>query len=279
MQILREGASLDDFLGKVAEAPERILMLDYDGTLSPHRVERDEAVPFPGIRELLEELHAVPACRTVIVSGRTIADLKPLLGMGDSFEMWGCHGWERMEAGGAYMAPDLPPDVSAALKMAATALRDAGYGERLETKPAGVAMHTRGIPAGGQAKLERETLLLWKPIAKAAGLRIQGFNGGLEMRPKGMDKGTVVDAILIEAHQDAAAAYLGDDLTDEDAFRAIDGRGLGVLVSSQARETAAAVRIEPPDELLLFLRRWCMALASRRTPSQSDENGSACGGT
>ncbi len=279
MQILREGVSLDGFLRKVAEAPERILMLDYDGTLSPHRVERDEAVPYPGVREILEELHAGAQCRTVIVSGRTIADLKPLLGMGDSFEIWGCHGWERMNSGGAYEAPDLPPEISAALKKAAAVLRDAGYEERLETKPAGVAMHTRGIPAGGQAKLERETLLLWKPIAEAAGLRIHGFNGGLEMRPKGMDKGTVVDAILDEAHQDAAAAYLGDDLTDEDAFRAIDGRGLGVLVSSQARDTAAAVRIEPPDELLLFLRRWCVALDSRRAPSRSGEDGSVRGGT
>ncbi len=279
MQILREGLSLDGFLREATEAPERILMLDYDGTLSPHRVERNEAVPYPGVRELLEELHAGAQCRTVIVSGRTIADLKPLLGMGDSFEIWGCHGWERMNSGGAYETPDLPPGVPAALKKAAAALRDAGHGDRIETKAAGVAMHTRGIPPGEQAKLERETLLLWKPIAEAAGLHIHEFNGGLEMRPEGMDKGTVVDAILGEAHQDAAVAYLGDDLTDEDAFRAIDGRGLAVLVSSQARETAAAVRIEPPDELLLFLRRWCLALESHRAPSRSGEDGSACGGT
>ena len=51
-------------------------------------------------------------------------------------------------------------------------------------------------------------------------------------------------------------AYLGDDLTDEDAFKAVEGRGLGILVRKQWRSTAAAAWLKPPEELIRFLERW-----------------------
>lgn len=54
----------------------------------------------------------------------------------------------------------------------------------------------------------------------------------------------------------AAIAYLGDDLTDEDAFQALDTRGLRVLVRDALRPTAADIWLQPPDELLDFLRSW-----------------------
>jgi trehalose-phosphatase len=61
---------------------------------------------------------------------------------------------------------------------------------------------------------------------------------------------------LSEVSEDSVAAYLGDDVTDEDAFRAIKGRGLSVLVRPEHRETEADVWIRPPDELLEFIGRW-----------------------
>ena len=57
-------------------------------------------------------------------------------------------------------------------------------------------------------------------------------------------------------NQAAVAAYLGDDLTDEDAFKAIKGKGIGVLVREEPRKTAADIWIKPPDELLSFLSNW-----------------------
>lgn len=256
MKILRAGVDVEQFLERAARAPERVLMLDYDGTLSPHRLQRHEAVPYPGIRTILDEILAGAACRTVIVSGRTIADLKPLLGMQERLEIWGCHGWERMQPGGEYTAPDLPAEASSGLRQAAAWARGAGYAERLEVKAAGAAMHMRGLSRLEREALERQTLSAWRPTAEAAGLLIHAFNGGLELRPPGMNKGLAVSTILSESHSLAAVAYLGDDLTDEDAFRAVDARGLGILVSARPRRTAAAVWIEPPLELLWFLRRW-----------------------
>jgi trehalose 6-phosphate phosphatase len=61
---------------------------------------------------------------------------------------------------------------------------------------------------------------------------------------------------------DTAVAYLGDDRTDEDAFMALRGRGLAVLVRPDLRATAAEVWIRPPDELLLFLQRWEQSTSS-----------------
>jgi len=56
--------------------------------------------------------------------------------------------------------------------------------------------------------------------------------------------------------RETAAAYLGDDTTDEDAFKAIRGRGIGVLVRPQFHATAADFWLKPPEELLEFLERW-----------------------
>ncbi|MGH9571319.1 MAG: hypothetical protein ACRD4F_16865, partial [Candidatus Angelobacter sp.] len=58
---------------------------------------------------------------------------------------------------------------------------------------------------------------------------------------------------------DVAAAYLGDDLTDEDAFQAINGRGLSVLVRPAWRSTTAQAWLRPPGELIQFLNDWIHA--------------------
>jgi trehalose-6-phosphatase len=64
-------------------------------------------------------------------------------------------------------------------------------------------------------------------------------------------------------------AFLGDDLTDEDGFLAIRGRGLGILVRKTFRPTAAEVHLHPPRELLEFLDQWCR-YAPRRLVSREE---------
>ena len=96
----------------------------------------------------------------------------------------------------------------------------------------------------------------WSPIAKQASLELHSFDGGIELRVPGRDKGYAVKTIISKLDRDVVAAYLGDDLTDEDAFNAIKGVGLGVLVRPDYRPTSASIWLKPPDELLDFLRRW-----------------------
>jgi trehalose-phosphatase len=82
------------------------------------------------------------------------------------------------------------------------------------------------------------------------------FNGGIEIRGTGCTKATAVTRILRDESPHTPAAYLGDDRTDEDAFRALADRGLCVLVGNEPRLSAAHFWLRPPDELLAFLDRW-----------------------
>jgi trehalose-phosphatase len=254
MQILTKGTDLTAFLESLECSEERLLMLDYDGTLSPYHIERDKAVPYAGIREILAEVLSAADCRTVIVSGRSINDLLSLLGIESGIEIWGCHGWERISPTGDYTGPDLDDDQKAALGEAAESATSEGLGERLEVKTACVAIHWRGLGEIETAELVRTIGRKWQVIAEKTKMELHEFNGGMEMRPGGMDKGMVVNRLLSESG--GPAAYLGDDLTDEDAFRAISGRGIGILVGPELRETAADVWLAPPEELIWFLERW-----------------------
>jgi len=93
----------------------------------------------------------------------------------------------------------------------------------------------------------------WVGPARAVGLETITFDGGLELRPLGCDKGTAVERVFQEMGNRTAMAYLGDDLSDEDAFRALKGRGLSVLVRHESRPTLADAWIRPPRQLLAFL--------------------------
>jgi trehalose-phosphatase len=78
----------------------------------------------------------------------------------------------------------------------------------------------------------------------------------------GRNKGGAVEAILAEAETNCPVAFLGDDLSDEAAFRAVNhvgSRGLSVLVRREQRESAAQIWLRPPAELKAFLARWIEA--------------------
>ena len=252
-----------DFLDTLAAAPARALLLDYDGTLAPFRVERDRATPYEGVREALRRIIDRGRTRVVVISGRTLDELRPLLGVEPPPELWGTHGWERLEPGGAPSLRTLPLPATAALADAARAVDTPELAERIEVKPAAVAVHVRGLPDGDAARVLARARAAWEPLAAGAALVVHAFDGGLELRVSGWDKGDAVRSVLDGQPHGTAVAYLGDDTTDEDAFRALatlgEGgrvRGIGVLVRAKPRPSAAQARITPPDELLAFLDRW-----------------------
>src|SRR5215472_16009868 len=98
MEILQPGFDLDRFFAGLGRARKRELLLDYDGTLAPFRVARDQATPYPGVREILGAMQRSGHTRLVVISGRAIADLEPLLGLDLPLELWGSHGWERQRS-------------------------------------------------------------------------------------------------------------------------------------------------------------------------------------
>ena len=104
----------------------------------------------------------------------------------------------------------------------------------------------------------------WQDIADDHGLAFKSFDGGLELMAPGRDKGHAVREIIDASAPDSIAAYLGDDLTDEDAFKALRPKDLGILVNKKLRPTSARVWIQPPDELFDFLYSWIKACGEKQ---------------
>ena len=104
----------------------------------------------------------------------------------------------------------------------------------------------------------------WSDISLRRSLVVHEFDGGIELRVPRIDKGHAVRTVLAEIEENSVIAYMGDDLTDEDALLAIKGKGLGILVREALRNTAADIWIRPPDELLDFLARWLEACGVRK---------------
>ncbi len=247
---------LESFRQTLAAASRRVLMLDYDGTLAPFRIERTEAVPYPGVREILDEIMAKRQTRLVIISGRAIEEVSALLGLHHLPEIWGSHGIERSYPDGRYEVLEMAEDEIQALIDAEELFRNTRFEQFLEKKPGCLALHWRGIPTMTVMEMKELVVIPWQCLAEDHGLIFAEFDGGMELRNRGRTKGDAVGQVLDEEPPECVAAYVGDDTTDEDAFRRIEGKGLSVLMRPTYRETAADLWLRPPEELLKFLRMW-----------------------
>jgi trehalose-phosphatase len=256
-EILRAGYDPEAFFRRLRAARSRVLMLDYDGTLAPFRIDPARAVPYPGVVPLLDAIVEAGHTRVVIVSGRWTRDLVPLLGLKRMPEIWGSHGWERLQPNGVYDTECISRAALEALVNADDWIGDVEMlGARCERKPGGLAFHWRGLANGQVADIRNRVFEKWMELGYRQELSWHDFDGGIELRAAGRNKGDVVKILANEAGSDAVLGYFGDDLTDEDAFRAMSEGGLSVLVRPQFRPTVADVWIRPPEELLEFLRRW-----------------------
>lgn len=244
------------FWNELVNAPEAALLLDYDGTLAPFAVEPSRAFPHEGVREVLEKI-GKGRTRVVLVSGRPARDVFFLLAPGFPLEIWGEHGGERLRRDGAKEYASLPEGGNVLLDEADALAATLLPRERIERKHFSVAVHVRNL-AGGKPILA-ELRNLWATILQCGEWNIRSFAEGIEFRRAGIDKGRAVRTVLAEMSSRAALACVGDDETDEDAFRALGTRGLSLLVSADPRDTAAEYRLTSPGEVLAFLQRWCFA--------------------
>jgi trehalose-phosphatase len=231
-------------------------MLDYDGTLGPFTVDRDNAVPYPGVAEMLDKLTSNGGSRLIVISGRPIALLKRLLNMKNQPEMWGCHGAERLSADGRYSSISLPDSVKELFSSIESWVVENGFDDNLEIKPFGLAFHWREAGSVRQREIEAAVRSTWEGRLAEEDFELKEFDGGLEARNRHRNKSNAVRSILSDYHDDFAAAYLGDDHTDEDAFKALGEKGLKILVHADPRPTAADIILSPPDELMDFLAAW-----------------------
>ncbi|HCT61755.1 trehalose-phosphatase [Acidobacterium capsulatum] len=233
-----------------------LLLLDYDGTLAPFHQDRMQAVPYAGVSERLEALADRSQGRVVIISGRQIEDLKQLLPLRQPVEMWGSHGREHLDHDGSYRVVDLNPAERQVVDGLAKEMAARGWGHQLEHKPTALAVHWRGLPEEAQRSIRNAAEAYFASVQAPATLEMMPFESGIELRSRSRTKGQVVAEILAEEPDDAPAAFLGDDWTDEDGFAVLGERGLGILVRPEARESCAKFHLTPPGELIRFLDRW-----------------------
>jgi len=248
---LAAGARIAERLASATPA----VFLDYDGTLTSIVDDPAAAVLPPATRRSIERLAVrVPVA---VVSGRDLRDVKALVGV-EGIHYAGSHGFEVLAPDGTLHRQGeayLP-----ALARGAEALerRIAGdSGAWIERKTFAIAVHyrVREDPGVG-TRIERavDEVVAGEPrLRKTGGKRI------FELRPAlAWDKGTAVLSILAmltrSAREDFVPIYVGDDVTDEDAFRALRGVGLGVVVEGEEdRGTWADYSLPDPDAVRHFL--------------------------
>jgi trehalose 6-phosphate phosphatase len=227
---------------RVQTARHRLLMLDYDGTLAPFHVDRDRAVPLPRTLEILKAIAAEARTRLAIVSGRPLLEMEHLVGP-LAATLVGEHGWEERLPDGVVERCPLSPEQAALLDRAETLVRTRTGDAELERKRTGVVFHTRGLPPALARTREDEVAAVWGPLAAEGGIRLEHTDGGLELRLHERNKGTAVLSLIARAPTGVLGVFVGDDVTDEDAFAAVRPWGFGVRVGATDRPSLATARL------------------------------------
>jgi trehalose-phosphatase len=237
-------------------------VLDYDGTLAPFREQRMEAFPLEGIPELLCEICATGRTHLAIMTGRPLKELLYLLGDLD-IPVSGSQGTEFRFADGTTQT-HLPNELQEErLVLAEKEARSLAPSDRVERKVASVAVHTRGMPEARAGELEDSLFERWNAGARQHELEVRRFSGGVELRLLGIDKGTALERLLENREEGTFCVYVGDDETDEDAFRTIRDRGFGIKVGGRGDPTEATGRLSDPVAVREFLRQWLKMTAGR----------------
>jgi len=243
-------ATADEVYGRLAGRRPAVF-LDYDGTLTPIVDRPEDAVISEGMREAVRRLAEV--CPVCVVSGRDRRVVQELMGV-DSLIVAGSHGFdiwspsggaiERQE-GGEFL--DLLAEVRAHLDEQLASIK----GALVEPKSNSVAAHYRLVAEEERPRVKE---VVDNVLAEHRGkLKITPGKMVYEIQPNiDWDKGKAV-LYLLEAlgldRDDVVPIYMGDDTTDEDAFKALAGRGLGVFVG-RADDPEVAGRLTDADYIL-----------------------------
>ncbi|WP_315760337.1 trehalose-phosphatase [Sphingomonas sp. Y38-1Y] len=225
------------------------LFLDFDGTLVELQDRPDLVHPDAELIRLLARVgHALDG-RLAIVTGRASERIVSMFG-GTPFVIGGSHGVEFRWPDGRTAGPELPAgldDVMAEMRAFA-----AGHeGVIVETKPYGAGLHYRMAPGA-----EAEAHALAERLAAAHGLHLQPGKMMVELRAGAGDKGAAIERLMGEPpFAGSRPVFLGDDVTDEDGFRAVEALGgAGILIGPE-RETHARYRLDDVTAVRQWLAR------------------------
>lgn len=238
---------------KQSEGKTPVIFLDYDGTLTPIVSHPDIAHLSDSMREVIRSLKS--RYYVAIISGRGLEDIQKRVGL-EGIYYSGNHGFEIEDPDGLKM--ELPEAIEAIPILQEIArelekLIEPFKGAHIERKRFSVAVHYRNL-------VEQKQVLVAKVEKLATNfpkLKLQPGKQALNFGPNlDWDKGRATQWILDQISlSNPFPIFIGDDVTDEDAFKALSKKGVGILVSEEERATCAAYILKNPEEVENFLRK------------------------
>ncbi len=232
-------------------ARDTAVFLDVDGTLLGFRSRPEEVVADAELLALLGRLNAAAGGAVALVSGRMVSDLDRIVAP-LALPAAGVHGADirfadgrRVAIGAAAMAP---------VRSLVEAFVAPRSGLMLEDKGATLALHYRHAP-----ECESELRTFVKSLRGTAGIVVQEGKFVAELKPVGCDKGSAILALMATPpFRGRCPLFIGDDLTDEHGFLAVNGvGGVSIKVGPADGETSAAWQVADPVETRDFLRSLC----------------------
>ncbi|BDZ51240.1 trehalose 6-phosphate phosphatase [Frondihabitans sucicola] len=237
--------AMADALGRIATAGHLLVALDFDGTLAPEVDAPRAARALPEAQDAILRLVALPDTSVALVSGRALDSLIEVAEAPNTVLLVGSHGVEYRVDGEAEVS--LSPEEQKLRGALETILTEtaAPYDDvHVEEKPAGFALHTRLADESVTDLVLAEARRRVAAEAPAATERV-GKNV-LEFAVRSASKGDAI-ARLREITGASAVFFAGDDVTDEDGFRALAAGDFGL--KSGHGDTAAAYRVAGPPEV------------------------------
>jgi len=244
---------------KLKTAKGIIFFLDYDGTLTPIKPKPHQAKIDKSTKDLLKKLVKKTKRNVFIVSGRGLADVKKMLRIPGLYYI-GNHGIEVKGPGINYIYPPaktLKPILQKCHRVIKKNVKAKGIA--LENKGYTLSLHYRGAQKNQKPGIKKAFWIAISGVLRTGKIKITSGKEVLEVRPNiKWDKGKILKWVLKKKNTKFLLPIcIGDDITDEDAFRALGKKGISILVSKKKRKTKAQYRLASVKEVVNLLK-WCI---------------------
>lgn len=247
-------------LPKIENAPRVVFFLDYDGTLTPIVDKPARAVLSPKTKFILKKLSEDKRIIVSIVSGRSLSQIRKFIGLKNIYYA-GNHGLEIALGERSYIIPEAKKSLALIRSLKKALLRELKSIRSAEVEDKGIilAIHYRRVRKSLIPQIKKIFLEVTRPHLKSKKIRIAKGKKVLEIRPSvEWDKGKYCLYLLNRLkrkNKRILPVYIGDDVTDEDAFRVLRKKGVTIFVKGEKKTSSAEYYLDSSDEVNDFLTK------------------------